>query len=109
MNPLLELLDRLIAQALAEQVPAAPRGALQVCRVTLDEDGARIVAELRPPAGEGELVLRLRAEPPRGERGERQHLLLTIEQGPQRWAPGLEPFRRVLERARLRLELDFSA
>ena len=105
MSDLLALLNRLIAQALADQVPS---GALRLRSVTLDEGGARIVAELMPPAGEGELVLRLRAEPPQGEHGERQHLLLSIEQGPPHWAPGMEPFRRVLERARLRLELDFA-
>ena len=105
MSALLDVLNRLIAQALAEQVPEALRGAVQVRQVRLETDGARIVAQLLPPAGEGELVLRLRAEPAQGPR---QHLLLTIEQGPRHWAPGLEPFRRVLERARLRLELDFS-
>jgi hypothetical protein len=50
-------------------------------------------------------VLRLRAEPAQGER---QDLLLTLEQPPAHWGAGVEPLRRVLERARLRLELDFT-
>jgi hypothetical protein len=101
-EPLLELLNRLLAGALAE---AAPRGGFHVRSVALDADGARIVAELRPPAGEGELVLRLRVEPPAAAR---QALTLTVEQAPRRWAPAAEPFRRLLAGARLRLELDFT-
>lgn len=102
MNPLLEVLNRLLAEALADP---ASQGAVQVRSVLLDAEGARIEAQLRPPAGEGELVLRLRVESPQGEA---QTLLLTLERGPERWAPALEPFRRMLERSRLRLELDFS-
>lgn len=105
MTPLLELLNRLLAEGLAqEDAPGAGR-AVQVRSVVLDEAGAHIVAALAPPAGEGELVLRLRAEPPEGER---QTLALTVERGPAGWAPALEPFRRVLERARVRIDLDFG-
>jgi hypothetical protein len=112
MSALLELLNRLLGEALdqrtaqgATQGTPARGGPVQVHSVVLDSEGARVVARLLPPAGEGELVLRLRAEPAQGER---QALLLTCERGPQAWAPALEPFRHLLERARLRLELDFS-
>lgn len=102
MSALLEALNRLLGEALAGQ---APGGAVQVRSVLLDAQGARIVAQVRAPVGEGELVLRLQAAPPEGDR---QSLVLTLERAPEHWAPVLEPFRRVLERARLRLELDFS-
>jgi hypothetical protein len=107
VNPLLELLNRVLGEALDPALAgevALGRG-VQVRSVVLDEQGARIVLLLQPPAGEGELVLRLQAEPPQGER---QSLALTLEQPPPHWHPALEPLRRVLERARLRLELDFS-
>jgi len=102
VSPLLDVLNRLLGEALAQH---APRGAVQVRSVVLDDDGAHAVLQLLPPAGSGEVVLRLRAEPPEGPR---QHLVLTVERGPARWPAALEPFRRVIERARLRLELDFS-
>lgn len=102
MSPLLEMLNRLLAGALAEH---APHGSLQVRSVVLDAEGAHIVAALAPPAGEGELVLRLRAEPPTGDR---QTIALTVERAPAHWPPALEPFRRVLERSRLRIDLDFT-
>jgi hypothetical protein len=117
VNPLLELLNAVLGETLAQPAPegaaqGAPGGsgggqaaaALQVRSVVLDDTGARIVLSLQGPAGAGELVLRLQAEPPQGER---QTLGLAVEQPPERWPAALEPFRRVLERARLRLELDF--
>jgi len=108
MNPLLELINRLLGEALVEaggEALGKAGGALRVRAVVLDEAGARIVAELGPALGTGELVLRLQADPPAGER---QVLRLHIEQGPAHWTPALEPLRRVLERARLALHLDFG-
>ena len=102
MNPLLDLLNRLLAEYLAQHLPP---GVVQLRSVVLDEGGAHVVAQLLPPAGSGEVVLRLRAEAPRGAE---QALVLTVERSPETWPAALEPFRRVIERARLRLELDFA-
>lgn len=102
MNTLLEALNRLLAEALAGQ---SAQGTLRVRSVLLDEAGAHVTLQLHQPAGEGELLLRLQVHPPQGDQ---QRLVLTLERGPERWAPALEAFRRVLERARLTLELDFS-
>jgi len=106
VSTLLEAFNSLLATAIAEGLAGqvAP-DSVEVRSVVLDIEGARIEARLRPPAGEGPLVLRLRAE---STRGEQQALVLTCEQAPEHWNPALEPFRRVLERARLRLELDFT-
>ena len=101
MTPLLDLLNRLVSEALARHTPP---GAVQVRNVVLDDDGAHIVLQLLPPAGTGEVVLRLEVA---AAAGERQDLVLSLERGPEPWPQALAPFRTLIERARLRLELDF--
>ena len=50
---------------------------------------------------------RLRLVAGKAEAG-RQALHLQVEQWPETLPAGLEPFRKVLEKARLTLELDFN-
>lgn len=103
MEPLLALCNHLLAAALAERDTF---GAVRVARVELAQDGLLLHAHLFHAQWRGEALLRLVAEPP--EDG-RQRLRLTVERWPETLPAALEPLRSVLERARLILELDFSA
>lgn len=71
----------------------------------LDAQGGVIRARLSLGGFEGEIVIRLDADPPSDGR---QALHLRVEQWPAQLPRALAPFRTVLEKARLRLELDFN-
>jgi hypothetical protein len=105
MHPLIEMANHVIAAALAA---AGQGGALRVRSCALDESGARISAWLDHPAAAGEVRLALRIDPPQGTAGLQQAVCLTVEQWPDHLAPALEPLRRVLQKAKLTVDLDFS-
>lgn len=111
MNGLLAMLNHLAATALAG---SSSGGALQFRSIVLDPDGGRIVARVDHPQCSGEVVLRLQvvdsqaAGESEESQGRRQTIYLTLESVPEKLGPHIEPFRRVLEKARLRLELDFE-
>ena len=102
MGDMLAMLNHLLAAWLAEN------GSGEGWRFTearLDAQGGILRAQLQRGGFDGELVLRLEAEPPQGNR---QTLHLRVEQWPAQLPAGLAPFRTVLEKARLHLELDFE-
>ena len=105
MNGLLAMLNHLAATALAGR---SGGGALQFRSMVLDPEGGRIVARVDHPQCSGEVVLRLRVEESEESDGRRQTIHLSLESVPETLGPHIEPFRRVLEKARLRLELDFE-
>jgi len=72
-------------------------------RLTLEPEGARLAGRLEHPLARGDFALRLQVAAPREGR---QRLHLSVEQWPEHLPEGLEPFRRLLETARLHLELD---
>lgn len=102
MNGLLDTLNHLISAALAKQGGGSP---LALRSVQADADGLKIIARIDHAACKGEVVLRLVAEPPDGQK---QCLRLRVESWPETLPGGMEPFRALLEKARLHLELDFS-
>ena len=102
MSGILELLNHLLQAALAEQRAGGP---VTVRSVELDPDGGRLIARIDHPAVQGEVVLKLHIEPPSGHR---QTLRLSLEQCPETLHPALEAFRGVLEKIRIRVELDFT-
>jgi hypothetical protein len=104
MHPLIEMANHFIAAALAE---AGQAGALHVRSCTLDEGGLRLHAWLDHPRAAGEVQIALQVDPPRGEHGQEQTVRLVVERWPDRLPPALEALRRVLEKATLKLELDF--
>lgn len=105
MNGLLAMLNHLAATALTG---GSGGGALQFRSMVLDPEGGRIVARVDHPQCSGEVVLRLRVEESEESDGRRQTIHLSLESVPETLGPHIEPFRRVLEKARLRLELDFE-
>ena len=102
MSPLLTLLNHLITEALGRQ--ASTQG-FEVRALLLDEGGMRVVAQLAQGAWQGELALRLEVEPPQGTG---QGLRLHVDTLPEGIPTALEPFRQLLSKARLRVELDFA-
>ena len=102
MNPLLELINHLLAAWLAEQ-PGGKAWALR--ELKMDSTGGILVARLDHPKCRGEIAARLVVSPPEGTR---QTLSLKIEQWPDSIPPELKPFKNLLQKARLSLELDFS-
>lgn len=105
MHPLIEMANHLIATALAE---VGESDVLRIRGCQLDESGLHVSAWLDHPKASGEVQLSLRVDPPEGPRGLQQTLRLVVERWPDRLPTGMEPLRRVLEKARLKLELDFS-
>lgn len=99
---LLDVLNNLLATALAGQEGG---GAVQIRSLVLDAEGGRVVAHVAATQAQGEVVLRFRADPPLGDR---QTVHLVLEQVPKELSPALAPFRRLLEKARISIELDFS-
>ncbi len=103
MNPLLTLLNHLLAAALQER---RGQGAVQLRSMTLDEDGARLVLWLEHAQAGGEAIVRLRADPPAGDT---QKVTLRCERLPDRLSAALEPFRELAQQSRVTIELDYSA
>lgn len=102
MSPLLQLINHLLDEALRQH--GGPDG-VELRALVLDAEGMRVVAALGRGAWQGELVLRLDAEPAQVNT---QSLRLRVEQLPKGMPGALEPFRKLLAGARLRLELDFT-
>ncbi len=102
MNDLLTFFNHLAATALEQ---GAGGGAAQVRSLVLDPEGMRLVLWLEHPLARGEAVLRLHTQPAEGGR---QTLRVTVERAPDALGDLLEPFRRVLETARISIDLDFS-
>jgi len=100
VSTLLTALNHLIGTALAGQ---SGQGALVVRSLTLDAEGARIIARVDHPLCRGEVVLRLRTESPQSGR---QTLRLEVERAPEQFSAALEPFRVLLTSAQLRLDFD---
>jgi hypothetical protein len=105
MHPLIEMANHLIATALAQ---AGQSDVLRIRSCQLDEGGLHVSAWLDHPQVAGEVQLALRVDPPAGPEGQHQTLRLVVERWPDRLPPALEPLRKVLEKATLKLELDFS-
>jgi len=103
MDSLLTMINHLIGLALAER-PGS--GALQLRTLTLDGEGGHVVGRLEHPLARGEVVLRFRVESAQG--GNRQSIRFHVVSAPEDLGDGVEPFRRLIETARLTLELDFS-
>ena len=103
MGDVLAMLNHLLSAWLAEK--GSGEG-WRFTEVRLDAQGGVIRAQLSRGGFDGEIVLRLDAEPMQDGR---QTLRLRVEQWPAQLPAGLRPFRRVLEKTRLRLELDFNA
>jgi hypothetical protein len=97
--------NHLIAAALAE---AGESERLRIRSMQVDESGLRISAWLDHPKASGEVQLALRVDPPSGPKGLQQTVRLVVERWPDRLPKALEPLRTVLEKAKLKLELDFE-
>ncbi len=102
MGGLLEMLNHLAATWLAGQQSG---GAWRFTEISLDAEGGLLRGEVRQGGFAGEVALRIVAEPPIEGR---QTLHLKVERWPDAMPAGLEPFRGVLVKARLSLELDFE-
>lgn len=102
MGDLLTMLNHLLATWLAEQ---GGGGAIHVREIRLDGRGALVLARLDHKDFNGEAVLRLIVEPAQGQR---QTIRIGVEQWPERLPAALEPFRKLLESARLAIELDLQ-
>ena len=102
MSDLFTLLNHLTEAALAQW---KGQGSVQVRCLILDPEGARLVLWLEHPQARGEAVFRIQAE---AADGEKQTLRLTLIHGPAELGPLLEPFRKLMEKARISIELDFS-
>ncbi|MEE8436687.1 MAG: hypothetical protein V3S64_18005 [bacterium] len=106
MSDLFTLLNHLTEAALAQwKLQRKGQGAVQVRGLILDPEGARLVLWLEHPQARGEAVFRIQAE---AADGEKQTLRLTLLHGPAELGPLLEPFRKLLEKAKISIELDFS-
>ena len=102
MGDVLAMLNHLLAAWLAEK--GSGEG-WQFTEVRLDAQGGVIRAQLSRGGFDGEIVLRLDADPLQDGR---QTLRLRVEQWPTQLPDALRPFRAVLEKARVHLELDFN-
>ncbi len=102
MAGLLDMLNHLLGAWVAAQ-PGG--GAWQIREVKLDEQGGVMVARVDRGAAQGEIVLRLRADPPQGGA---QTLHVTVERMPEQLPGALEPFRHMLETARVSVELQLD-
>ena len=102
MKGWIEMLNHLLQMALAEQ---GGGGAFTLRGLHLEPDGGRVLARLDHPLAHGEVVLRLTVLPTQGSQFT---LGLVVEQAPPDLGPALDPFRKVLEKMRIQIELDFS-
>ncbi len=102
MKDLLSMFNNLLSAWLAEH---GGSGNLQVLEIKLDSQGGLVLGRLEYKDWRGDVVLRFHTEAPQGTR---QIVRLTVERWPEKMPAAIEPFRRVLETARLQLELDFS-
>ena len=102
MGDVLTMLNHLLAAWLAEN--GSGEG-WRFTEVRLDAQGGVLRADLSRGGFSGEIVLRLDADPAQGAR---QTIHLRVEQWPATLPGALTPFRTLLEKARLHLELDFS-
>lgn len=106
MGDVLTMLNHLLAAWLADPASMGAGQGWRFTAVRLDAQGGTIRAQLSRGGFEGEIVLRLDAGPLQDGR---QTLHLRVEQWPAQLPGSLAPFRGVLEKARLKLELDFNA
>lgn len=104
MGGLLAMLNHLAATWLAGHAGAG--AGWRFTDITLDAQGALLRAEISQGGFAGEVQLRLVAG--EGAAG-RQSLQMKVERWPETIPPALEPFRKMLETARLTLELDFNS
>ena len=102
MSGLIGLLNALAQAALEDQPEGA---ALRVRAVSLDGQGGHVQGRIDHAEAAGEFSLRFTVDAPQGKQ---QSVQLVVEQWPERLPPALETFRTLLERARLRLDLDFT-
>jgi hypothetical protein len=102
MHPLIETANHILGEAL-RRVPGG--GTVRIRSCELDEAGFKVSAWLDHPQASGELVLRLRIDPPSAALTQAVHI--AVERWPERLPPALEPLRAVAEKATLRLDLDF--
>ena len=102
MGGLLDMLNHLAATWVARQNAGA---AWRFTEIALDAQGGTVRVEVAQGGFAGQAVLRIVADPPQEGR---QTLRLKVEQWPATMPEGLEPFRNMLEKARLNLELDFN-
>ena len=105
MHPLIEMANHLVAAALAQ---AGESDRLRIRHVQVDESGLRMIAWLDHPKASGEVHLTLRVDPPTGPQGLQQTVHLVVDRWPDHLPKALEPLRRVLEKAKVRVELDFE-
>ena len=105
MHPLIEMANHLLAAALAQ---AGESDRLRIRNVQMDESGLRLIAWLDHPKASGEVQLSLRVDPPTGPRGLQQTVHVVVERWPDHLPKALEPLRTVLDKAKLRLDLDFE-
>lgn len=103
MDSLLTMINHLIARALMQGTGA---GAFQLRAVTLDADGGHVVGHFEHAQVRGEVVLRFRVEA--STDGLRQSIRLRCLSVPDELGPAFAPFRRLLETARITLDLDFG-
>ena len=102
MSGLIGLLNALAQAALAEQPEGA---ALRVRTISLEGEGGHLQGRIDHTTATGEFTLRFTVEAPQGAH---QSIQIVVEQWPEQLPPALEPFRTLLTRARLRLDLDFT-
>jgi hypothetical protein len=105
MHPLIEMANHLIAAALAEGGAAGP---VRVRSCVLDDAGIRLSVWLDHPGASGEARLNVLVAPTPGAAPGRHTVRIAIERWPERLPGWVEPLRRILERAKLNLELDFQ-
>lgn len=101
MSPLVTALNNFITAWIAEQ---AAGGTFAVKEFTLHETGGRLRGWVDLPPFRGEVVIDLIAEAPQGNR---QAFQFRVESWPADMPALLEALRRVLETARIRVELEF--
>lgn len=102
MSQLITMVNHLLQTWMAQ---AAPGEKWQFHALTLDETGGKILGRVNFKDFSGDVLARLTVE----DAGEnRQVIRLKIEQWPQQMPPSAEAFRKLLEKARLTLELDFT-
>lgn len=104
LDGVLGALNHLIAAYLDEAADGGSALALE--SVTLDETGCRIAGRIRSASHIDRFLLRLEVAPPQGDL---QALRLSVEQWPAHLPAPVETFRRLLDKARITVELDFGA
>jgi hypothetical protein len=103
MSALIDLMNQL-AVTLLERRP--PRGtAFTPAQVTFDPDGLTLSGQLDHPAASGPTTLRVTVQ---SAAPGRYQVQVRPSQPPASLAPELAPYRDVIERLQVQLDLDFS-